>query len=207
MIELEKSAEAYTVRAADMEISFRYLGDRWQHVVSLRQSGIWFPMITSREGSPADDTASGPALQDLRFEGLKDEIFEFQLLGQARSDVYSAAVRFDCAAAVIDFDICARGRASDGPLCTASSYQAADGEHVPRVEQRQDSVMVVPHEGRALVIAPVSIPDNPPSECRLVSDIGGWRITAGAAEITGSVPIQRARTIRWRYRMTIAGHS
>lgn len=204
MIEMEKSAEAYTVRAADMEISFRYLGDRWQHVISLRQSGIWFPLITSREGSPADDAASGPALQDLRFEGLKDHISEFQLLGQARSDVYSAAVRFDCAAGVIDFDVCARGRASDGPLCTESSYQAADVEQLPRVEQRQDSVMVALHEGRVLVITPVSIPDNAPTECRLVSDIGGWRITAGAADVTGSNPIPRPRTIRWRYRMTIA---
>src|SRR5579863_112314 len=94
MIVLEKSADAYSLRDADFELSYRYLGDRWQHGISVQHDGQWRPLLTSQEGSATDDVPPSPPLQDLRFEQLADGVFEFQLLGQSGKGVYSAAVRF-----------------------------------------------------------------------------------------------------------------
>src|SRR5262245_14524250 len=102
MIVLEESAEEYTVRGAGLEISFRRAVDRWQHFVSLRMDGRSLLLLVSDEGTPADDVPDSPAFQDLRFEKLSDDIFEFQLLGQAGKGIYSAAVRFDGCVQVID---------------------------------------------------------------------------------------------------------
>ena len=87
MILLKKSADAYSLRDADFELSFRHVGDRWQHCISVRQHGEWCPLLTSEEGQPTDDVPPSPPLQDLHFEDLGDGIFEFQLLGQSGQGV------------------------------------------------------------------------------------------------------------------------
>src|SRR3954466_6084925 len=110
MIVLEKSADAYTLRDAGFELSFRHMGDRWQHCLSFRRDGEWLPLLTSVEGAPTDDVPPSPPLQDLRCEEIADGICEFQLLGQSGKGVYSAAVRLDESTHTIDFDLCARGR-------------------------------------------------------------------------------------------------
>src|SRR5436190_24097451 len=125
MIVLEKSADAYSLRDADVELSFRHVGDRWQHCVSVRRDGKWLPLLTSDEGAPTDNIPPSPPLQDLRCEQIDDCIFEFQMLGQSGKGVYSSAVRFDASTHTIDFDLCARGRSRETPLCTASRYVLA----------------------------------------------------------------------------------
>ncbi len=94
MTVVEESAQNYTLRAADIQISFRYIGDRWQHFISVRRDGDWLLLLASEEGTSAGRALPSPALQDLRFEKLDDDVFEFQVLGQAGHGVYSAAVRF-----------------------------------------------------------------------------------------------------------------
>jgi hypothetical protein len=206
MIVLEESAEAYSVRGADLEISFRRSVDRWQHFVSIRTNGETLPLLASDEGTGADDLLHSPALQDLRFEKLSDGIFEFQLLGQAGKGVYSAAVRFDGHAQAIDFDVCARGRFAESPLCTVSRYQIAQGGKTSTAKQQAGGLVVSCGGDRAVALSPVPIPGIPPTACRLIGDGNQQRIAAGCSGVTGSDAPQKVVSVRWRYRMALAGH-
>jgi hypothetical protein len=206
MIVLEESAETYSVRGADLEISFRRALDRWQHFVSIRMHGETIPLLASEEGTAGDDLLPSPALQDLRVEKLSDDAFEFQLLGQAGKGVYSAAVRFDGAAQVVDFDLCARGRSAESPLCTASRYQIAPENNVVAVQQRSGELIMSCGGDRAVVLSPVPIPGIPSTECRLIGEGTQQRIAAGCSGVTGSDAPQKSVSVRWRYRIALAGH-
>jgi hypothetical protein len=206
MIVVDESADAYTLRGAELEISFRHVGDRWQHFVSVRRGGESSPLIVSEEGAPADEAIPSPALQDFRLEKLGDDVYEFQLLGQAAKGVYSAAVRFDGAAQTIDFDLCARHRSVESSLCTVSRYLLANGHESPAVRQFQTAVQVLPRGVRGLEISPIAVADQPDTECRLISDGPVPRIAAGCFRIKGSDSPKRGISVRWRYRITLAGH-
>jgi hypothetical protein len=206
MIVLEESAEAYSVRGADLEISFRRAVDRWQHFVSIRTNGETLPLLASDEGTPDVDLLPSPALQDLRFEKLSDGVFEFQLLGQAGKGIYSAAVRFDGHAQAIDFELCSRGRSTKAPLCTASRYQMAQGGTTSTAKQRANGLVVLCRGERGVVISPVPIPGIPPTECRLIGEGTQRQIAAGCFGIASSDAPQRPVSVRWRYRITLAGH-
>ena len=206
MILLEKSADAYSIRDADFELSFRHVGDRWQHCISIRHHGEWFPLLTSEEGAPTDDVLPSPPLQDLRFEQLDEAIFEFQLLGQSGKGVYSAAVRYDGVAGTIDFDLCARGRSRETQLCTTSRYILAGNDLLPLVRQQSAALGLNISGGRSVEITPVPIADNPRSECRLTSAQNERRIDAGCFDIMRSDVVGKAFNVRWRYRVTVAEH-
>lgn len=207
MIAVEKSADAYSLRDADFELSFRHVGDRWQHCVSIQHQGEWFPLLTSEEGNPTDDAPPSPPLQDLRFEQLADGNFEFQLLGQSGKGVYSAAMRFDGGTGTIDFDLCARGRSKETPLCTTSRYVLAGDDLLPQLRHDSASLVLLPRAGRSVKISPVHIADSPHSECRLTTVQNVRRIDAGCFDIMGSDLPARGFSIRWRYRMTLAGQA
>jgi hypothetical protein len=206
MIVIEESAEAYILRSADLEITFRHVGDRWRHFISVRRAGESLPIITSDEGNADDDLLPSPALQDLLVEKVSDEVFEFQLLGQAGKGVYSAAVRFDGREQVIDFDLCARGRSAESPLCTASRYQIVQGGKASTAQQRASGLVVSFRGDRAIALFPVPISGNPPTECRLIGEGTQQRIAAGCFGITTSDAPQKPVSVRWRYRITLAGH-
>src|SRR5690242_20177806 len=76
MIAVEKSAAAYSVREADFDLSFRHVGDRWQHAISIRNEGEWFRLLVSEEGTATDDVPPSPPFQDLHFEQFSDDVFE-----------------------------------------------------------------------------------------------------------------------------------
>ncbi len=206
MIVLEESAEAYTLRSADLEITFRHVGDRWRHFISVRRDGESLPLIASDEGTPDDDLLPSPALQDLRFEKLSEGIFEFQLLGQAGKGVFSAAVRFDARQQAIDFDLCARGRSSESSLCTASRYQLVQGTETSTVRQLASDLIVLHRGERGVVLCPVPIAGIPATECRLIGEGNQQRIAAGYAGVTRSDSPPKPVSVRWRYRITLAGH-
>jgi hypothetical protein len=206
MIVIEESAEAYSVRAADLELSFRRAIDRWQHFVSLRPHSSLQWLLASDEGTPADDVPESPALQDLRFEKLADGVFEFQLLGQAGRAVYSAAVRFDGNARLIDFDICARGRSADSPLCTVSRYLIAGGGAASARPQREGALVVLLGGEPGVELSPVPIAGIPPTDCRLIGEGLHRRIAAGHLGSTRSDTPRKPANVRWRYRIALAGH-
>jgi len=206
MIVLEKSADAYSLRDADFELSYRYLGDRWQHGISVQHDGQWRPLLTSQEGSATDDVPPSPPLQDLRFEQLADGVFEFQLLGQSGKGVYSAAVRFEGASRTIDFDLCARGRSIETPVCTSSRYILAGVDWLPQVRQERvrhepAPLVLFPSAGRSVQIAPVPVPGSPRCECRVTTVDNMRRIDAGCFEIV-DLP-GKGLSVRWRYRMSL----
>jgi hypothetical protein len=205
MFVVEESAEAYTLRGAELELSFRRVGDRWQHSVSIRRDGESSPVVVSDEGMPTDKEIPSPALQDLRLEKLGDDVFEFQMLGQAAKVIYSAAVRFDGAAQTIDFDLCARGRSVESPLCTESRYRLADGHETATVRQFETAVRVFPHGVPGVEIAPLALADQPDTECRVISDGIVPQIAAGCFGITGSDSSKKGISVRWRYQISLAG--
>lgn len=204
---VEETAETYTLSAADIQISFRYVGDRWQHFVSVRRDGDWLRILTSEEGSSERRALPSPALQDLRFEKLDDDVFEFQVIGQAGHGVYSAAVRFDGKSQEIDFDLCARGRSSDSPLCTESSYILSVGHESASVENLQPHSLVVQmHGGPAIEISPVQVPENPTTACRVLDEDSVRKIVAGSSGVTRPNATNKGISIRWRYRIAPFGH-
>ena len=201
MIVVEKSADAYTLRDANIELSFRQVGDRWQHCVSVSNHGEWFPLLTSEEGTPADDVPPSPPLQDLRFEQLADDVFEFQLMGQSGKGVYSAAVRLDGGASTIDFDLCARGRAKEPPLCTVSRY-VVPGEHLlPKIQQLPGAVVLFTRGGQSVEMTPVPVAGSLDSDCLLTVIQNERRIDAGCFDSTGTGLQGKGFSVRWRYCM------
>ncbi len=205
MIVVEESAEAYVVRGADLEIAYRHLGDRWQHRISVRHGGRSIPLLVSEEGRPDGDELPSPALQDLRLEMLADNLFEFQLLGQARKGVYSAAVRLDATAQTIDFDVCARGPSRESPLCTFSRYVLAGSAEARNVHQSGTVLIVEQHALRGLEVSPVAIAGQPAAECRSMTAETVRRIAVGCSRPKGSDVTNKRISVRWRYRMALAG--
>lgn len=201
MIVLEKSAEAYSLRDANFELSFRHVRDRWQHCLSVRNHDVWSPLLTSVEGSPTDGVPPSPPLQDLRFEQLADEVFEFQLLGQSGKGVYSAAVRYDGGAGSVDFDLCVRGRSREMPLCTTSRYCLPGDGLLPQVRQMSAAVNLLARGGQSVEVMPVPISGSPPSECRLTVMNDLRQMDAGCFNGMGWEVAGKACSVRWRYGM------
>jgi hypothetical protein len=202
MIDLERSSDVFTVRGADLAISFRHIGDRWQHRVSAREGGAWLRLLASEEGSAEAATLPSPVFQDLRCEELPGGAVEFQLLGQAGGAVYSAAVRFDHDPLTIDFDVCLRSRAVPSRHSARSQYVLADRG----IAVRPQSGSLIVSRGRvAIEVAPVTIPANPPGECRLVIDGAVRRINAGCFEVPEHVACGKGVSVRWRYQMRLLG--
>ena len=199
MIVVEASAEAYVLRCAGLEFSFRFVGDRWHHFVSAVQNGSSLPLFASSEGTATDVVLPSPAFQDLRFEELREGVFEFQLLGQAGKGVYSAAVRFDGQERSITFDVCARGRSNDMPLCIASRYFLAEGIATPIVQPGQNGLIIRKNEARPIEIVPTVIPGHPGTECRLIGDESSRQILAGFSDSLRLEPTPKGMSVRWAY--------
>ncbi|HEY3964162.1 MAG TPA: hypothetical protein VGM05_06370 [Planctomycetaceae bacterium] len=211
MIELQKSPDQYLLRDAVLEFSLRFVADRWQHAVSVRHDDSWRPVLISDEGCPTDAVLCSPAFQDLRFEQPAEGIFEFQLMGQSGKGVYSAAVRLDAAERMLDFDLCARGPATDPALCTASTYRLAGDGPLPNARVEGGTAIIGTVDGCSIRIIPVPIVGSPPNECRLAGEAHDRRLTVGCFETSvsnqagASVSAGKTRSIRWRQRMTVSG--
>jgi hypothetical protein len=123
MLEVEQSADASSLRAGDLRLTFRYERDRWRHELAVRSESGWQTILTSIEGSPDEALPPSPSFQDLRLERIDDETGEFQLFGQAGHAVYSAAIRFDGRSQTISFDIAARAQRDRAERCATSLYE------------------------------------------------------------------------------------
>jgi hypothetical protein len=204
MIDCEVSAEAYTLRSADLEISFRHVGDRWQHSISIPRVGAAWSLLTSDEGTPGELVLPSPALQDLRLEKLSDEIYEFQLLGQAGKEIYSAAIRLDGATQSINFDLCARRRSIDAALCTASRYRLADAGDSLTLQALENRWLILRRGERALEMAPLSIPGHPDSQCQSFGEGPARRLATGHFGEMGSDAVHKGVSVRWQYRISFS---
>jgi len=206
MIVVEEAPDAYTVCGADIQLAFRYLGDRWQHTVAIRSQSTWIRLLTSDEGSSESVELPSPALQDVRLERISEDVVEFQLLGQAGKGVYSAAVCCDGMSQVLDFDLSVRGRVSESPLCLQTGYRIGEnGSKVSADAAAPDSVVVRLEGGLGVKLAPVMVPDHPPTTCRILGRMPARRIAAGVFNSAPPEPTNKGTTIRWRYRITPVG--
>ncbi|MBI3860347.1 MAG: hypothetical protein HY290_00475 [Planctomycetia bacterium] len=142
MIELIKSPDAYQLRDGLCELSFRLVGDRWQHALTVRQGDAWRPLLVSDEGQPGDESLRTPVFQDLRCEEPGVGIVEYQLMGQSGPGVYSGAVRYSAADRTLDFDLCGRARSGTVGLCTFTTYRM--DERARAIDNRRDCQHEIP---------------------------------------------------------------
>jgi hypothetical protein len=205
MIQVEKSADKYLLRDDGIELVFCFAGDRWQHSVGLRREDDWHAVLISVEGRPADAALPSPAFQDLRFEQPAEGVYEFQLMGQSGKGIYSAAVRYDALARMLDFDLCARGPAANFSLCTVSTYRLAGLDQLPIVNCEPGAAMLTATGCGRIRITPVPIAGSPHSECRLNGEPGQRRLTIGCFGVAGSLSAGKTGSIRWRQQFAFAG--
>lgn len=125
MLEIEKSADAYIVRSGNLLVRFEYSTDRWRHAIAVCGTREQPFLLSSEEGAPDDPRPPSPAFQELRLESIGSDVCEFQLFGQAGKGIYSAAVRFDGAAAEITFDVAARANRAGAEIHEGSAYAVA----------------------------------------------------------------------------------
>lgn len=196
MVLVERSVEKYLLRQDDLEISYRYTGDRWRHDVSILCPDGREIMVASEEGTDAAGRLTSPALQDLRLEELGSGIFEFQLLGQGNSAIYSAAVRFDGPARLIEFDYCARAAKSGATACTASRYRIC-GEKLAVEERPPFALALIPRQGPAIELASCGNDVSSKTECRCIDGGRGPIVVIGACAVPESE--SHKTNVRWRY--------
>jgi hypothetical protein len=192
---VESSSEVYVLRRHQIELSFHHMGDRWQHQISVLCARDWRILISSEEGSDSSGRLVSPPLQDLRLEELGDGVFEFQLLGQAASGVYSAAVRFNGSTRKIEFDVCARGLKPGAALCMATRYQAGDKDWLAIEPRPAGGLALIPRHGPEIELAPVA-DDAPGTECRCLDQGAVRTLIAGSSDGFDEQP---TKNFRWRY--------
>lgn len=105
------------------QLQFHWQDDRWTHSLWKIEQGGRAPVWSSIEGTGKDLWPCSPAFQDLIFERINDHCGEVQLLGQAGKNHYSAAIRCDGAANLIDFDLAVRIQSEPADPLQVGSYQ------------------------------------------------------------------------------------
>ena len=192
---VENSSEVYVLRRDQIELSFHHMGDRWQHQISVLCEREWRILVSSEEGIDSSGRLVSPALQDLRLEEPGDGVFEFQLVGQAASGVYSAAIRFDGPARSIEFDMCARALKPGAALCTTTRYRAGDNDRLTIEPRPAGGLAFMPRHGPEIELAPVA-DDGPGTECRSLDQGTVQTLVTGSA---GRLDERPTRNVRWRY--------
>ena len=199
MVLVERSAEKYLLLNDELAISYRYTGDRWRHDISVLCPDGREITVASDEGADAAGRLTSPALQDLRLEELGNGVFEFQLLGQGNSAIYSAAVRFDGPARRIDFDYCARAAKSGATVCTASRYRIC-GENLAVEERPPFALALILGQGPAIEFASCGNDAPSKTECRCIDDGTSPLVVIGACAVPET---ESPKTnIRWRYTLS-----
>jgi hypothetical protein len=105
------------------QLQFSWQDDRWTHSLWMLEQGGRTPVWSSIEGTGEDLWPCSPAFQDLISERINDHCGEVQLLGQAGKNHYSAAIRCDGAANLIDFDLAVRIQSAPADPLQVGSYQ------------------------------------------------------------------------------------
>jgi hypothetical protein len=201
MLTLQQTCEFCTVRTGTIELTFRFETDRWGHEIDLLVGATRHRLLTSREGLPDDPVPPSPPFQELRVERPGEGLCEIQLFGRAGDGAYSAAVRFDAAAGVIDFDVCARRNRPAAAVCVMSRY-AVDLAALPRGDSTLSGCQIGLPFG--IDLNPVPIDGFPATTCGPVTGAPFGEIGAGYLFNEGSDRLADLQTIRWRYRMGVA---
>lgn len=201
MLDIERSPETLGVRSEHVDLTFRYVRDRWHHEFSVYEADGWWTLLRSIEGLAEDLIPASPALQDLRLEQLSDQVFEFQGMGQAGSAIYSAAIRMDLAALEVAFDLCVRGKRVGSSIRAQSHYEIPSAISV---SESNGSAMIVTVSDTRLAVSPIQIEGQQACECKMMeSELR--QIAAGCLSADAYGADLKARSLRWGYRFSLAG--
>jgi hypothetical protein len=182
MIELRQNSDECAVRSDKFELAFLRRGDRWEHLLSIHGPAGWRPVLESTlPAESAESQPGNPVFQDLRCENPRDQVFEFQLMGQAGRGFYSAAITFDAAAMTITFDLCARELSPGAAILSACRYLLAAGE-------------------AQIPIEVLETPANPSPWRRIDKGEPTW-ISLGCDMPPLQGRSKTARSMRWRYQI------
>ncbi|MFN0052974.1 MAG: hypothetical protein ACKV0T_12375 [Planctomycetales bacterium] len=204
MLHLSQSPTQSTIRHGHYRLEFRHVQDRWQHELAICCQDRWRPILTSREGTPAEVVPASPVWQDLRLESLSDDVAEFQLMGQAGEGVYSAAIRLDGSRREVFFDLCARGKRGDSSICQQCRYDLSS-ETLWREGSNSLLPTITGHFGAwGLHVEPHSLENQPQADCRLEGTPAA-RLIVGCLEGAGKSDSSRGRSVRWQYRISLDG--
>lgn len=121
--------ESLDARGTDgnvLRVEFRWLGDRFGHVLSAVDSaGQSQPLLESLEGTPADVWPPSPPLQNLHRETLPDGRTALLLVGAAGRSHWSASIEAARGEAKLLFDIACRHGTASGWLGSRYIARAA----------------------------------------------------------------------------------
>ncbi len=117
------------LEAEDLRVRFYWHLDRYAHEVSRRIDGNWQPLLTSVEGSPADDWPASPPFQSLHIEQRDDGRTLALLVGMAGKSHWSASIEIEAGqqqpSPCVSFDVACRVHdCPPGPL--GSAYRRVD---------------------------------------------------------------------------------
>lgn len=203
MVEIEQTAESWTARAAGIELSFRYLGDRWGHVLQCLDRDERQVLLTSCEGGPDDSQPPSPAWQELLVERPNETCCEFQLFGRVGAGIYSAAVRFEGDAGIVTFDACVSRRKPDASVCTRCTYDIEPAGAAPRIAAEHGPLVTLDWPTVRLTLEPLTLDGQPISSCREIGDGKLRRLAIGHFEAGTETPSRASGTLRWGYRLQL----
>lgn len=165
-MEVQSSSARQLLATEHLQLEFVHTADRWRHVISVRQNfdTPWEPLLESVEGNATDFAPPSPALQDCFLQELGPDLSEFQLLGQAGKNVYSAAIRLSGDSERIQFDFCLRQPATAPVPPILATYQGhrQPGQTPSRLTPplRERGTTLVSSGGRSVHLQPLKAPES-----------------------------------------------
>jgi hypothetical protein len=153
-----------TLTAADsgLYVEFAWRGDRYQHVIAIRQAdGTRRPLLESVEGSEADDWPPSPPLQSLTIEELANGRTAALLVGMAGRSHWSASIEATPGGGELVFDLACRHSGNCDQL--SSRYRWL----IPADQQALMTIAASPgrvtDDGEVLTISPASDSNTKPT--------------------------------------------
>ncbi len=175
-----------------IKLTWEYSDDRWRHVLSLLRGDAWEPLLTSVEGTAADDFPASPVFQELLLEQKQSDLCEVQLFGRSGKILFAAAVTLDATKQIVEFDISARLRSGVTYERLSSTYA------VPEWQQQDQQAQITTGSGAPLLVDPIS-PEAEPT-CKITKNQPGQlQIDCTTEQSAGSSP--SGTTLRWQYRI------
>lgn len=208
-VRVERSAAHYALHGLFLRLDFDFVGDRWQHALTIVRYDRHSTVLISCEGDSSNQSPPSPAFQDLRLESFSDHVHEFQLMGQSGPAVYSTAIRFDEGQAHIEFDTCARLRKPMLGFKAVSSYSTLPGWSLS--SSGAGTALAWPSDlspaSSSIRVELMDIPDVGQSLFGQPQIHIGEGITIGWPVLPEKPSNSTFQTLRWRYRIALISPS
>lgn len=174
-----------TIEGAGLRVTFRWLGDRFGHTISLLPGDRPLEVATSIEGDDRQPWPASPPFQELHLEQRPGGVTLALLVGRAGTSHWSASCQLDRLKARLTFDVACRLKEVAPSL--ASTYRIADRatwEHQAGPSGGPSLLMIGNQRCRI------------DARCRIETPTG--KVIFQPPELAGDLPA----TVRWEYEFT-----